>query len=137
MLETVAATAERLLQIPGVQLRIIFYGTHSARFPVCSRCGHNVFQSSLSASLVEMTGTSSADEGAGVNGTSTVSASTGSCSGTRGAGAGGNGVEEIGTSSASRGAGAGDGAGAGGKCTGMLLPGGADGGGGKLGAIVK
>ena len=84
-----------------------------------------------------MTGTSSADEAAGVNGTSTMSASTGSCSGTRGAGAGGNGVEEIGTSSASRGAGAGDGAGAGGKCTGMLLPGGADGGGGKLGAIVK
>ena len=115
MLETVAATAERLLQIPGVQLRIIFYGTHSARFPVCSRCGHNVFQPSLSVSLVEMTGTSSADEGAGVN-VSTVSASTGSCSGTRGAGAGGNGAEEIGTSSASRGAGAG------GNCTGMLLP---------------
>ena len=132
MLETVAATAERLLQIPGEQVRIIFYGTCSARFHACSRCGHNVFQS-LSASLVEMTGTSSA----GVNGTSTMSASTGSCSGTRGAGAGGDGVEEIGTSRASRGTGAGGGAGAGGRCTGMLFPGGVDGGGGKLGAIVK
>ena len=97
----------------------MFYGTQLQcipTVPVCSRCGHNVFQQSLSVSLVEMTGTSSADEGAGVNGTSTVSASTGSCSGTRGAGAGCNGAEEIGTSSASKGAGAG------GKCTGMLLP---------------
>ena len=63
-----------------------------------------------------MTGTSSANEGAGVNGTSSMSAWTGTCSGARGAGAGGNGAEVIGTSSGSRGAGAG------GNCTGMLLP---------------
>ena len=67
-----------------------------------------------------MIGTSSANEDAGINGTSSLASWTGTCSGAKGAGAGGDGAEVIGTSSGSRGAGAGQLPEAG-ASTGMLL----------------